>query len=138
MKDNKIKRLCCTHSSGLNIFSEKYLGGEVKIEYIPQGTFAECMRSGGAGIPAFWTTAGYGTQRQMGGQIIKYDNTGFPCIVSEGKETRCFNGPWYILEPSIHPDYAIVKAYKCDRAGNMVFRLSGRTFNGPAPPAARR
>ncbi|GAB2497513.1 CoA transferase subunit A [Arenimonas alkanexedens] len=93
-------------------FERQYLAGELQLEFNPQGTLAERLRAGGAGIPAFFTRTGYGT------------------IVAEGKETRQFDdGQWYVLETALKADVALVKAWKADTAGNLVFRKTARNFN---------
>ncbi|CAD2215602.1 3-oxoacid CoA-transferase [Angomonas deanei] len=132
MQNNQMKRICCSYVGHNKLFIDRYLKGDIELEYVPQGTLAERMRAGGAGIPAFYTATAYGTQRQTGGQIIKYNKDGTPAIVSEPKETRCFNGRWYVLEETVRPDFAVVKAAKADKSGNLVFRGTARNFNGPA------
>lgn len=132
MQDHQIKRICCSYVGNNKLFAKRYLEGDLELEFVPQGTLVERMRAGGAGIPAFYTATAYGTQRQTGGQIIKYDKNGAPSVISEPKETRNFNGRWYVLEPTIRPQYALVKAYKADKAGNLVFRGTARNFNLPA------
>ena len=92
-------------------FARQYLAGELDIEFTPQGTLAEKLRAGGAGIPAFFTKTGVGT------------------IVADGKDVRQFDGEDYILERSLTPDVSLVKAYMADRAGNLVFRKTARNFN---------
>jgi 3-oxoacid CoA-transferase subunit A len=92
-------------------FERQYLAGELQLEFNPQGTLAERLRAGGAGIPAFFTRTGYGT------------------IVAEGKETRQFDGHWYVLETALKADVSLVKAWKADTAGNLVFRKTARNFN---------
>jgi 3-oxoacid CoA-transferase subunit A len=93
-------------------FERQYLAGELQLEFNPQGTLAERLRAGGAGIPAFFTRTGYGT------------------IVAEGKETRQFDdGHWYVLETALKADVSLVKAWKADAAGNLVFRKTARNFN---------
>lgn len=132
MQNNQIKRISCSYVGANKLFAKRYLEGDIELEFVPQGTLAERMRAGGAGIPAFYTATAYGTQRQTGGQIVKYDKNGSPCLLSEPKETRNFNGRWYVLEPTIRPEYAFIKAWKGDRAGNLVFRAMARNFNIPA------
>ena len=95
-------------------FERQYLAGELEVEFCPQGTLAERMRAGGAGIPGFYTATGVGT------------------AVAEGKEVKSFNGRDYILEQGIFADLAIVKAWKADESGNCVFRKTARNFNQPA------
>jgi len=92
-------------------FARQYLAGELEIEFNPQGTLAERLRAGGAGIPAFFTRTGYGT------------------IVAEGKETREFDGHQYVMETALKADVSLVKAWKADAAGNLVFRRTARNFN---------
>ena len=109
--------ICISNNAGIDGFGEnkeferQYLNGELEVELTPQGTLAEKLRSGGAGIPAFYTQTGVGT------------------LIAEGKETREFDGKNYILEHSLNADIALVKAYKADKAGNLVFRKTARNFN---------
>ncbi|GET91989.1 succinyl-coa:3-ketoacid-coenzyme a transferase-like protein [Leishmania tarentolae] len=138
IETKQVRRMCCSFVGMNKIFKKRYLEGDVELEFVPQGTLAERMRAGGAGIPAFYTATAYGTQRQTGGQIIRYDKNGVPCVVSEPKETRQFGNRWYVLEPTIRPDYAIVKALKADKSGNLVFRGTARNFNIPAAQCGRR
>lgn len=137
IENKQVRRMCCSYVGMNKIFTKRYLEGDVELEFVPQGTLAERMRAGGAGIPAFYTATAYGTQRQTGGQIIRYDKSGVPCVISEPKETRQFGNRWYVLEPTIRPDYAIVKACKADRSGNLVFRGTARNFNVPAAQCGR-
>lgn len=137
LQKHQVKRMCCSYVGMNKLFTQRYLEGDVELEYVPQGTLAERMRAGGAGIPAFYTATAYGTQRQTGGQIIKYDKKGNPLIISEPKETRNFNGRWYVLEETIRSEYSIVKAYKGDKSGNLVFRGTARNFNPPAAQAGK-
>jgi len=95
-------------------FERQFLAGELEVEFCPQGTLAERMRAGGAGIPGFYTKTGVGTQ------------------VAEGKDVKTFDGQDYILERGIFADLAIVKAWKADATGNLVFRKTARNFNQPA------
>ena len=92
-------------------FERQFLSGELELEFNPQGTLAERLRAGGAGIPAFFTRTGYGT------------------VVAEGKETRQFGEHWYVMETALAADVSLVKAWKADKAGNLVFRKTARTFN---------
>jgi 3-oxoacid CoA-transferase subunit A len=98
-------------------FERQFLAGELQLEFTPQGTLAERLRAGGAGIPAFFTKTGYGT------------------VVAEGKETRQFDGEWYVMERGIRADVSLVKAWKADKAGNLVFRKTARNFNPMAATA---
>jgi 3-oxoacid CoA-transferase subunit A len=101
------------------LFEQQLLAGELEVELTPQGTLAEKMRAGGAGIPAFYTATGYGT------------------LVGEGKDVREFNGRNYILEESIVGDFAIVKGWKADRYGNVVYRHTAQNFNPMAATAGK-
>ena len=100
-------------------FERQFLSGELEVDLVPQGTLAERMRAGGAGIPAFFTPAGAGT------------------LVAEGKETRVFGGREYVLEEGVVGDFALVAAWKGDRLGNLVYRESARNFNPMAATAGR-
>src|SRR5438093_313716 len=100
-------------------FEALYAAGEVDMEVVPQGTLAERIRAGGAGIPAFYTATGAGT------------------VVAQGKESRAFNGREYILEQALTANFALIKAEKADRLGNLVYRKSGRNFNTVMATAAR-
>ena len=103
-------------------FERQYLNGEVELELVPQGSLAEKCRSGGAGIPAFYTATGAGTLVQFGGFPIKYKRgTNIVEILTQKKESKEFNGRQYILEESIFGDYALIKAYKADKKGNLIF-----------------
>jgi 3-oxoacid CoA-transferase len=105
-------------------FAKQYLSGELELEFTPQGTLAERIRSGGAGIPAFYTPTGYGTLIGEGGSPICYDKEkpGEVKLASSGKETRVFNGVNYVLEEAIIGDFALIKAWKADLLGNLMFR----------------
>jgi 3-oxoacid CoA-transferase subunit A len=100
-------------------FERQYLAGELQLEFTPQGTLAEKLRAGGAGIPAFFTKTGVGT------------------IVAEGKETREFDGQTYVMERSLKPDVSLVKAWKADKSGNLLFRRTARNFNPNVAQAGR-
>ena len=100
-------------------FERQFLQKEIEVELVPQGTFSERMRAAGAGIPAFYTPTGYGT------------------LIAEGKETQEFDGRHYVLERALHADFAFVKAWKGDSAGNLVYRRTARNFNPVMATAAR-
>ncbi|XP_069483305.1 succinyl-CoA:3-ketoacid coenzyme A transferase 1, mitochondrial isoform X3 [Ambystoma mexicanum] len=118
-------------------FERQYLSGELEVELIPQGTLAERIRAGGAGIPAFYTPTGYGTLIQEGGAPIKYNTDGSVAVHSSPKEVKVFDGRHFVMETAITGDYALVKAWKADRAGNVVFRKTARNFNQPVCKAAK-
>src|SRR6185436_8236944 len=107
----------------------QYLSGELEVELCPQGTLAERLRAGGAGIPAFYTPTGAGTAVSDGGLPLKYAPDGSVAKSSQKKELREFDGRTYVLEPAITGDFAIVKAWKGDRFGNLVYRHTAMNFN---------
>lgn len=107
----QIKKMISSYVGENREFERQFLAGELELEFTPQGTLAEKMRAGGAGIPGFYTKTGYGTK------------------VAEGKETRQFNGEWYVLEESLRADIALVKAWKADKQGNLIYRKTARNFN---------
>lgn len=107
----QIKKMVSSYVGENKLFEKLYLSGELELEFNPQGTLAERIRAGGAGIPAFYTKTGYGT------------------LVAEGKETREFNGEHYVMETGLVADLSIVKAWKADTEGNLVYRKTARNFN---------
>ena len=119
LQDRQIKKIVASYVGENAEFERQMMSGELEVELTPQGTLAEKMRAGGAGIPAFFTATGYGTP------------------VAEGKEEREIDGRMYILEHAIKGDFAIVKAWKADRYGNLVFRKTARNFNPLAATAGK-
>ena len=119
LQNKQIKKMISSYVGENKEFERQYLAGELEVELTPQGTLAERLRAGGAGIPAFYTPTGYGT------------------VVAEGKETREFDGKHFVLERGITTDFAIVKAWKADRYGNLVFRMAAKNFNPLAAMAGR-
>ncbi|NMP16865.1 CoA transferase subunit A [Thalassotalea sp. Y01] len=117
--DKQIKKMVASYVGENDMFEQQMMSGELEVELTPQGTLAEKMRAGGAGIPAFYTATGYGTP------------------VAEGKEERQFDGRDYILEEAITGDFAIIKAWKADTYGNLVFRKTARNFNPMAATAGK-
>jgi 3-oxoacid CoA-transferase subunit A len=111
LQNKQVKKMISSYVGENDEFERQMLSGELEVELIPQGTLAERCRAGGAGIPAFFTPAGYGTE------------------VAEGKEARLFNGKWHILEHALTADFALVKAWKGDTEGNLVFKATARNFN---------
>ncbi len=111
LETRQISKMISSYVGENKEFERQYLAGELALEFTPQGTLAEKLRAGGAGIPAFYTRTGYCT------------------LVAEGKETRQFNGEWYVMEESLTADLALVKAWKADKAGNLLFRKTARNFN---------
>lgn len=118
LQTKQIKKMIASYVGENDEFERQFLTGELEVELVPQGTLAERIRAGGAGIPAFYTPTGYGT------------------LVAEGKEVRQFDGRWYVLERALHADLALVKAYKADKAGNLVYRKTARNFNPMMATAA--
>jgi len=114
LRTRQVKKMISSYVGENKEFERQYLSGELEVEFCPQGTLAERMRAGGAGIPGFYTKTGVGT------------------LVAEGKESKVFNGEEYILEQGIFADLAVVKAWKADTTGNVVFRKTARNFNVPA------
>jgi len=119
LETRQIKKMISSYVGENKEFERQYLAGELELEFTPQGTLAEKLRAGGAGIPAFFTRTGVGT------------------IVAEGKELREFDGHTYVMERALNPDVALVKAYKADKSGNLVFRRTARNFNPAAAMAGK-
>jgi 3-oxoacid CoA-transferase subunit A len=111
LANNQIKKVLASYVGENKILADRFLDGSIEIEFNPQGTLAERIRAGGAGIPAFYTRTGYGTK------------------VAEGKETRQFNGEWYVMETGLVADVSLVKAWKGDTEGNLIYRKTARNFN---------
>jgi 3-oxoacid CoA-transferase subunit A len=125
----RIRRTTGSYVGENKEFERQYLGGELEVELVPQGTLAERMRAGGCGIPAFFTPAGVGTLVADGGLPWKYNADGSVAIASPKKETREFNGRDYVMELGIVCDYALVRASVADTAGNVIFHKATRNFN---------
>jgi len=119
LNTRQIKKMISSYVGENKEFERQYLAGELELEFTPQGTLAEKLRAGGAGIPAFFTKTGVGT------------------IVAEGKETREFDGETYVMERALMPEVALVKAWKADKSGNLIFRRTARNFNPAAAMAGK-
>jgi 3-oxoacid CoA-transferase subunit A len=119
LRTRQVKKMISSYVGENKEFERQYLAGELEVEFCPQGTLAERMRAGGAGIPGFYTKTGVGTQ------------------VAEGKEDKTFDGEEYILERGIRADLSIIKGWKADEMGNLVFRKTARNFNQPAATCGR-
>jgi len=119
LANDQIRKVLASYVGENKILESRYMNGEIEIEFNPQGTLAERIRAGGAGIPAFYTRTGYGT------------------AVAEGKETRQFNGQWYVMETGLTADLSLVKAWKGDTEGNLVYRKTARNFNPMIATAGR-
>ena len=133
----RIRRTTGSYVGENKEFERQYLHGELELELVPQGTLAERLRAGGAGIPAFFTPAGVGTQVAEGGIPLRYHPDGSVAVASQKKETRTFNGREYVLEEGIVCDYAFVRASKGDRQGNLVYHKATRNFNPLCAAAGR-
>ncbi|MCL2533446.1 MAG: CoA transferase subunit A [Nocardiaceae bacterium] len=133
----QIRRVTASYVGENKEFARQYLSGELEVELTPQGTLAERMRAGGAGIPAFYTPAGVGTPVSDGGLPWRYNPDGSVAIASPPKETRDFGGKTYVLEESIVADFALVHAEIGDTEGNLVFNKTAMNFNPLAAMAGR-
>lgn len=134
---HRIGRMTSSYVGENKEFERQYLSGELEVELIPQGTLAERLRAGGAGIPAFYTPAGVGTHIAEGGIPLRHAADGTIALASEPKEVRSFDGHDFVLERGITTDYALVRASVADRHGNLVFHKATRNFNPLAAAAAR-
>jgi 3-oxoacid CoA-transferase subunit A len=119
LETRQIRKMISSYVGENKEFERQYLAGELELDFTPQGTLAEKLRAGGSGIPAFFTRTGFGT------------------IVADGKETREFDGESYVMEHSLTADVALVKAWKADKAGNLIFRRTARNFNPLCAMAGR-
>lgn len=137
LQTNQVKKMISSYVGENKTFERLYLSGGLEVELTPQGTLAERLRAGGAGIPAFYTPTAYGTTIQEGGVPVKYNADGSVAITSEAKEVRQFNGRNYVMEEAITGDFSLVKAWKGDTHGNLVFRASSRNFNPECAKAGR-
>ena len=133
----RIRRTIGSYVGENKEFERQFLSGELEVELVPQGTLAERLRAGGAGIPAFYTSAGVGTQVATGGLPWRYDGAGGIALASPAKETREFDGTSYVLERAIRTDFALVHAKYGDRHGNLVYELSAQNFNPLCAAAGR-
>jgi 3-oxoacid CoA-transferase subunit A len=129
MSAGRISRLTASYVGENGELARRYLGGEVEMELTPQGTLAERLRAGGAGIPAFYTPTGTGTEIASGGLPWRFASDGSVALASPPKETREFDGRCFVLEEAITCDFALVRAARADRLGNLVFHGAARNFN---------
>jgi 3-oxoacid CoA-transferase subunit A len=137
LAQRRIRRMTSSYVGENKEFERQFLSGELEVELTPQGTLAERLRAGGAGIPAFFTPAGVGTQVADGGLPWRYDGAGGIAVASPAKETREFDGLMYVMERGITADFALVRASLADTLGNCVFDTSTRNFNPLAAMAGR-
>ena len=139
MAKKQIKRMISSYVGENPLFEQQYLKGELEVEFCPQGTLAERLRSAGAGIPAFYTATGVGTFVETGGFPILLNEDGKSIkLASSKKERRNFKGRDYILEHAIFGDFALVKGYKADTKGNVIFRKTAQNFNYDCAVASKR
>ena len=137
LSQKRLRRMISSYVGENKEFARQYLSGELEVELTPQGTLAERMRAGGSGIAAFFTATGGGTQVAEGGLPWRYDSEGAVIVSSPPKETRSFAGRDYVLEEAIVADFGLVRAWKGDRHGNLVYRDSARNFNPLAAMCGR-
>jgi 3-oxoacid CoA-transferase subunit A len=137
LRAKQIAKMVSSYVGENKEFERQYLSGELEVELTPQGTLAERLRAGGAGIPAFYTPTGAGTAISEGGLPLRYAADGTVAKLSPKKEAREFHGRSYVLEQAITGDFAIVKAWKGDRFGNLVYRHTAMNFNPMMATAAR-
>jgi 3-oxoacid CoA-transferase subunit A len=137
LEAGRIRRITASYVGENKEFARQYLAGELEVELTPQGTLAERLRAGGAGIPAFYTPAGVGTPVGDGGLPWRYDAEGNVAVASPPKEVRVFNGKRYLLEEAIVADFALVHAEIGDTQGNLVFNKTAMNFNPLAAMAGR-
>lgn len=137
LQQKQIRRMISSYVGENAEFERQYLQGELEVELTPQGTLAERIRAGGAGVPAFFTPTAFGTLVHEGGSPIKYNQDGTIAIHSKPREERVFDGRNYIMEEAITGDYSLVKAWKADKAGNLVFRKTANNFNQPMCKAGK-
>ena len=135
--NRQIRKMVSTYVGENAAFEQQFLKGELEVELVPQGTFAERIRAGGAGIPAFFTPTGAGTQVSEGGLPQLYAPDGSVRKASPKKETRDFGGRTYVLESALHADFALIKAWRGDELGNLVFRKTARNFSPMMATAAK-
>ena len=137
LQHKRIRRTINSYVGENKEFARQYMAGELELELTPQGTLAERLRAGGAGIPAFYTPTGVGTQVADGGLVWRYHPDGTVAVASPPKENREFDGFAYILERAIRTDFALVHAFKGDRHGNLVYEKAAQNFNALCAQAGR-
>jgi 3-oxoacid CoA-transferase subunit A len=133
----RLRRVIASYVGENREFARQYLAGELEVELTPQGTLAERMRAGGSGIPAFFTRTGVGTLVADGGMPWRYDSDGSVAVASPSKQTQTFDGLECVLERAIVADFGLVRAWKGDRHGNLVYKQAARNFNPLAAMCGR-
>jgi 3-oxoacid CoA-transferase subunit A len=129
LENRQIRRIVASYIGENKEFARQYLSGELEVELTPQGTLAERLRAAGVGVPAFYTVTGMGTQVATGGLPWRYGRDGSVAVASPPKPTSVFEGSTYLLERALPADFALVRAWKGDRHGNLVFGKAARNFN---------
>ena len=141
LREKRLRRMIASYVGENKEFARQYLSGELEVELTPQGTLAERMRAGGSGIPAFFTATGVGTQVAEGGLPWRYDDAGNVVVASPPKEVRSFataeGDKQFVLEEAIVADFGLVRAWRGDRHGNLIYRASARNFNPLAAMCGR-
>jgi len=137
LENKQVRRVVASYVGENKEFAHQFLSGELEVELTPQGTLAERLRAAGVGMPAFYTVTGMGTQVAAGGLPWRYAEDGSVAVASPPKQTTEFDGRTYLLERSLPADFALVRAWKGDRHGNLVFRKAARNFNPVCAMAAR-
>ena len=137
LQTGQIRKMIASYVGKNKTFERMYLNGEIELELTPQGTLAERCRSGGAGIPAFYTPAAFGTVVQTGELALRHNADGSVQSYGKAKDVRVFGGKCYVMEEAINADYAFIRAWKADRLGNCQFRLGAANFNGAMGRNAR-
>jgi 3-oxoacid CoA-transferase len=130
LESKQVKKMIASYVGENKVLEKMFLTGEIELELTPQGTLAERCRAGGAGIPAFYTPAAFGTVVQTGELPLRHNADGTVAEFSKPRDVKVFNGKSYIMEEAINADYAFIKAHKADRLGNLQFRYSAQNFNG--------
>jgi 3-oxoacid CoA-transferase subunit A len=137
LENRQVRRVVASYVGENKEFAHQYLNGELEVELTPQGTLAERLRAAGVGMPAFYTVTGMGTQVVTGGLPWRYAEDGSVAVASPPKPTTEFDGRTYLLERALPADFALVRAWKGDRHGNLVFRKAARNFNPVCAMSAR-
>ncbi|KAF2108699.1 hypothetical protein BDV96DRAFT_652635 [Lophiotrema nucula] len=130
LESKQVSKMVASYVGENKVLEQMYLSGELELELTPQGTLAERCRAGGAGIPAFYTPAAFGTVVQTGELALRHNKDGSVAQYSQPRDVKVFQGKSYVMEEAIRGDYAFIKAYKADRLGNVQFRFSAQNFNG--------
>lgn len=137
IEENRVAKFTLSYLGQNQTAARRYLSGDLEVEFVPQGTLAERLRAGGAGVPAFYSPTGRGTMIEFGGLPRRYTSDGDVALESRPRRTETFNGERFLLEEAIVPDFGLVHAHRGDRWGNLRFRVTARNFNPVIAMAAR-